>query len=245
MNLHSKKYSRFTASAKRVNPLDELAIIIPCAGMANRMKSYGPKCLLSINKEYTILSWQLTLIKKYFPNAEIILVVGFEYESILKSLKTDVRVVINDKFETTNVAYSILLGTLATLKRNILILHGDLVFNGALLKELTDPYSSLFIDKRGLLKKDQVGIIHVNNVITNMSYSAPDKWIHAALICQDHIDCFKKILRQESSGNKFTFEIFNDMIDKGIQFKVIQNDHIYAKDINNIDDLNLIKDIIC
>lgn len=245
MNSPSKKYSRFTASAKRISPLEELAIIIPCAGMANRMKSYGPKCLLNINSEHTILSWQLSLIQKYLPHAEVIIVAGFEYESVLKHTKNNYKVIINQNFENTNVAHSLFLASLATLKSNILVLHGDLVFNAALLKAINQPYSTLFLDKTGKFKKDQVGIIHVNNTVTNLSYSAEDKWIHAAYICQDYVDGFRKILQQDCSYNKFTFEVLNELINKGANFNIVSNPHIRAKDINHIDDLGLIKDIIC
>ena len=51
--------NRFTTLIKhdgygksKENPL---SVIIPAAGMGNRMKSYGPKCLLPVNQQQTIL----------------------------------------------------------------------------------------------------------------------------------------------------------------------------------------------
>ena len=65
-----------------------LSVIIPAAGMGRRMKSYGPKALIEINKNgTTIIERQINLLWKVYPGAEIFVVIGFEGEKIRKSLQ--------------------------------------------------------------------------------------------------------------------------------------------------------------
>ena len=52
---------------------DSVSVIIPAAGMGRRMKSYGPKPLIKIGNS-TIIKNQVSLLKSYIPNSNIILV---------------------------------------------------------------------------------------------------------------------------------------------------------------------------
>ena len=63
---------------KKISEPTEIDIIIPCAGLGKRMKSYGPKPLIKIKDNKTILDNQLKIIKKFFPNPNIIMVCGFK-----------------------------------------------------------------------------------------------------------------------------------------------------------------------
>src|SRR5688500_8684027 len=89
---------------------DKLIAIIPAGGCGHRMKSYGPKCLTSLGGGDTVLSRQLDILRKYNAETEIILVLGFEAEKVYKFVPSNVRVVENQLYEETNVAYSINIG---------------------------------------------------------------------------------------------------------------------------------------
>jgi len=53
------KYSRYTVPAKKsYNPQNDLTIILPCAGMGTRMKSYGSKSLLPIDRGGGSAMWE-------------------------------------------------------------------------------------------------------------------------------------------------------------------------------------------
>ena len=56
----------------------KMTVIIPAAGAGRRMKSYGPKCLIDLTPNQTILDRQLEIINNTFKRTEIILVCGFE-----------------------------------------------------------------------------------------------------------------------------------------------------------------------
>ena len=106
-------------------PID---IIIPCAGLGRRMKSYGPKSLIVIKKNLRIIDNQLKLLKKNFPTANIILVTGFESDAVMNSTPMDIVKIENENYDTTNVMRSIGIG-LRACKRDVLIVYGDLIFN--------------------------------------------------------------------------------------------------------------------
>ena len=77
-------HSRHTTHIKDTKD-DNIVFVILSAGVGNRMRSYGPKCLFKTSEE-TILDKQISTIKSNFPRNEIILVVGFESNKIIKKI---------------------------------------------------------------------------------------------------------------------------------------------------------------
>ena len=85
------KKTRFvTTTKKKLAPGctkdNPLTVIIPIAGIGHRMKSYGPKCLLQINSKETIIQKSIDTVKQVYPYVEIIVVVGFEADKVIKLL---------------------------------------------------------------------------------------------------------------------------------------------------------------
>ena len=89
--------NRFTSKIIKegagTTPSDPLTVIIPVAGMGHRMKSYGPKCLLPANTKETILDKTIANVEREYPYSDIIVVVGFESEKVIKSLPHNIRIV--------------------------------------------------------------------------------------------------------------------------------------------------------
>ena len=82
MNRHTAKIKD---SGVGLTPDKPLTVLIPVAGMGHRMKSYGPKCLLKANQKETILEKTVSNIKREYPYSDIIVVVGFESEKVVRS----------------------------------------------------------------------------------------------------------------------------------------------------------------
>ena len=81
--------NRFITSTKAgagTSQDNNLTVIIPAAGIGHRMKSYGPKCLLPFNQQDTIITKTISNLQKIYPFSEIITVVGFEADKIIKVL---------------------------------------------------------------------------------------------------------------------------------------------------------------
>ena len=68
---------------KNVNA-DTITVIIPAAGTGRRMKTYGPKPMISIGKK-TILQRQVDIVKAYFKNVKFIIVTGFESDKLIQN----------------------------------------------------------------------------------------------------------------------------------------------------------------
>ena len=63
-----------------------MSVIIPAAGVGYRMKSYGPKCLLNVNENETIIEKIIQNVNTVFSKDEIIVCVGFEADKIISKM---------------------------------------------------------------------------------------------------------------------------------------------------------------
>ena len=129
-----------------------LTVIIPVAGMGHRMKSYGPKCLLKANQKETILEKTVSNIKREYPYSDIIVVVGFEADKVIKSLPSFVRIVENQNYEKTNIVESLRIGINASAHDNVLIIYGDLIFNVYSIREITSSGTCVVFDSKNRFK---------------------------------------------------------------------------------------------
>lgn len=112
-----------------------------------------PKCLVKIYNE-TILERQLKLLKKNNIKRFIITTGPFQNQ-IRQMVKKyffhlNIKFVFNKFYKETNYIYSLFLVQKLINDNDILLLHGDLVFNGEVLSKLleTQNNSTVLIDKR-------------------------------------------------------------------------------------------------
>jgi len=223
-----------------------VSIIIPAAGIGSRMKSYGPKALIKIKEDLTIISNQLKYINKYFHKPEIILVAGFGYSKVeaAMSRKKNVKVIENAAWATTNVMSSIAIGMEHASYDNILWLYGDLVFNAWALKVPFGSYSIIVTDKKGFMKDEEVGCIVESNIVEHMMYGLPNKWAQIAYFTGNETDILKDLCRNPEYYQYFGFEIINKIIGQDGKFTAYSNNRIRITDIDSSRDLVKIQDII-
>lgn len=116
-----------------------IALILD-SGMGRRMGSLTkdhPKCMTEITDEDTIISRQLKLLSAY--GIRKVLITTGPFEDILEShvralgLDMDIRFVNNPIYDKTNYIYSIF-NAREHLDDDILLMHGDLVFDARVLE---------------------------------------------------------------------------------------------------------------
>ena len=75
-----------------------ISVVIPAAGYGSRMKSHGPKALVKIKDDLTIIDNQLKFIYKYFNKPEVIITSGFDSEKLEQAMKhrRNVKVINNE-----------------------------------------------------------------------------------------------------------------------------------------------------
>jgi phosphoenolpyruvate phosphomutase / 2-hydroxyethylphosphonate cytidylyltransferase len=118
--------------------------VILNSGVGSRMGELTvdkPKCLVEFNDGETILSRQLQQLIEHDID-DILITIG-PYGDIIPNYVEerfpgiDIEWVRNEKYDTTNYIYSMYLAD-KHLRDDILLLHGDLVFDSKVLKDVND-----------------------------------------------------------------------------------------------------------
>lgn len=142
------------------------------SGMGSRMRELTathPKCMTKLSSEETILSRQLTQLYN-IGITDVVITVGYldnvlmEYcNSLNMSLKIDF--VKNDKYDRTNYIYSMYCAR-NLLDDDVIIMHGDLVFDDYIINELINSNSSCMVvsSTATLPEKDFKAVIKNNRI---------------------------------------------------------------------------------
>jgi choline kinase len=181
------------------------------------MRTKGAKALLKYDG-ITVLEHQIQTILSFDKSADILIVVGFESDKIIKYVSEkeyDVRILYNHNYQLTSQSESWRLAVNCIRLSDYYIIHGDIIFNRSILK--TQNKSTIMIDKY-IDDKKNVGVCHQNGLMLNMSYGFVDKWAQLAYISKQDYTLSKNILNSFKT-NKMTFEVLN-MISSKSQFSV-------------------------
>ncbi len=213
------------------------SIIIPAAGLGYRMKTYGAKSLIRLNKSHTILSRQLHIINNVFNNYEIYLITGFQADKVHKNVSSNVNVIQNSNYEDTNVLHSIGLGLNEVNTNNVVIIYGDLVFNKPALNVPFDLTSSIVISN--YMKDNEIGCIVYKDKLEQMFYNLTQKWAQIMYLTGKEFELMKKLANNPDKSMQFGFEAINEIIDSGGQFKAIAPKNAKAIDVDMSNDIEM------
>ena len=228
------------------------------SGVARRLKPLTdnlPKCLLEINGK-SILQRQIELllsvgVKKY------IITTGPLQEKIINHVKEkfqdpelDVIYINSPKFETTNYIYSMWLARNELNDDDILLLHGDLVFEKSVVQKIvTQKVSSAIVDRASKLpEKDFKGEIQNGKIIKigidvfgkEASFLLPlYYWTREDFhLWMDEIGTFVK----KGITSCYAENAFNE-ISETIDLHPLDIDNEFIMEIDNFDDLKIARQI--
>ncbi|MDO5148253.1 MAG: phosphoenolpyruvate mutase [Oscillospiraceae bacterium] len=156
------------------------------SGLGSRMgalTSEHPKCMTELNNRETILSRQLSLISDSGINEVIMTTGAFDtvLENYCRNLNFPLKItfVKNELYNITNYIYSIYCAEKYLMDDDIILMHGDLVFENTVFEELVNAdcscmavSSSLDLpekDFKAVIEKDKisrVGIEFFNNAVS-------------------------------------------------------------------------------
>jgi len=145
--------------------------VILCAGSGRRLYPLtkdSPKCLLSIGNK-RILEHMLDNLRAAGIH-EIVLVTGYIREKIEALVQErayqGIEYVVNEKFDTTNTAYSLNL-SLKSLDSDFILLNGDVLFDQSILDELLDHSAEncVVVDNTISLAQEEVKVTAENGRI--------------------------------------------------------------------------------
>ena len=224
------------------------------SGVARRLKPLTdnlPKCLLEINGK-SILQRQIELllsvgVKKY------IITTGPLQDKIIDHVKEkfqdpelDVVYINSTKFETTNYIYSMWLARNELNDDDILLLHGDLVFEKSVVQKIvTQKVSSAIVDRVAKLpEKDFKGEIQNGKIIKigidvfgkDASFLLPlYYWTREDFhLWMDEIGTFVK----KGITSCYAENAFNE-ISETIDLHPLDIDNEFIMEIDNFDDLKI------
>jgi len=220
------------------------SIIIPAAGQGLRMKSYGAKPLIKLTPDLTVIQNQLNIISKKFRYYEIILIVGFQAYRVMGETPNDIIKIENERYEDTNVCRSIGMGLRAATTNRVLIIYGDLVFNYEALDVKFNKGSSLIIDSSNTMTDNEIGCTINNGTIEHLSYELPHKWSQISFFTGRELEMLKKISWNPNNERLYGFELINQIIESGGQFRPVFPPGIKVNDIDTSKDIPIVQGII-
>tara|TARA_Y100000296_G_scaffold75741_1_gene95720 strand:- start:652 stop:1368 length:717 start_codon:yes stop_codon:yes gene_type:complete len=233
--------NRFTTFAKKngsgTSDKSLLSVIIPVAGMGHRMKSYGPKCLLHVDKESTIIERIIYNVYKSYPYSDIIAVVGFDADKVIKTLPRDIRIIENQLYEETNVVESLRLALNNSVCDNVLIIYGDLIFNQDAILGITENGSCAVVDTKSRFKNEEIGVTVVNDKISSFAYGLDTKWAQMIYLTGVELNIFRELCFDRKKNRLYPFEILNMVINRGGKIKAVEPDDMEILEVDSLRDL--------
>ena len=224
------------------------------SGMGTRMgeiTSVHPKCMTEINEKETILSRQLKQLVEYGID-EVVMTTGYFDDILIRycmslGLPIKFEFIKNDKYSETNYIYSIYCAR-DYLNDDIILLHGDLVFDNQVLGMVLDSEKSCMtvsstqaipakdfkaVVDNGLIKK--IGIEFFNNVLAAQPMYKLNSddwkiWLDAIIsFCEnDNVKCYAE-------------NAFNEVSDKCCIVPVdVKN--LLCSEIDCVEDLNVVSE---
>jgi len=121
--------------------------IILAAGMGTRLNAGIPKPLSKITDEKSILDFQVSNLSKIVGSDNIVIVVGYMKELIVKKFP-NLNFVYNKDFKNTNTSKSLLLA-LEKIDDDVIWMNGDIYFEEGILELLlNENHSCCLVDNK-------------------------------------------------------------------------------------------------
>ena len=114
-----------------------MKIILLCAGKSSRSNLGYPKCLYKFKDGEMLIEKNLKVLKEFgFSNKEIYFATGFKSKLVKNKTLNKYRYILNKKFQTTNMVYS-LYQVLKKIKSDeIITIYSDILFEKKCIKKI-------------------------------------------------------------------------------------------------------------
>ena len=227
--------------------------IILASGIGRRLKPLTdkiPKSLITINDK-TIIERQIDSLTTCGIKDIIITVGPFEkkFKRYIEKRYPNLNIIFvkNHKYATTNYIYSLWL-TSGLIDDDIILLHGDLIFNVELLEKLIQEKNNTVLINENTKKQDKdFKAVIKDNRITRISVELPSNEHHTLMPLykfsrEDFLKWLKEIDAEVQNGNIniYAEDAFNKISDK-IILKPLYFKGDKCMEIDTIEDLNKAK----
>ena len=205
-----------------------MKVIILAAGKGSRLGGNFPKTLTPLPENETILERLLNSIKKFIKEDNITLVVGYKKNKIMEKHPT-LNYIINEQYEKTNTAKSLLLALQNIEKDDIIWINGDLIIQEGVFEE-TYYYKKncMAVSKKNTLSDEEIKyVLDSKGNISGVSKTAvggEGEAFGLNKIFKKDIDVFKQGLSDCKN---------NDYFEKGVELAIKKGLKIKPLDIGD------------
>ena len=232
--------NRFTHKSKGKQN-NKLSVVLLSASMGYRTKSYGAKSLIPLSKNICLLEHQIAAINHKYSNNEIVVVIGYETDKIMKRKIKGCRFVENLNYEETGEYEQLRLGLNNVDNDNVLIINGSLYFNHGSINS-TIPSHSYVTTTNNINSKLEVGSITNDHELQCLSYGLDkDFWTEVAFFTGRELALLRSVVSDRAYNRFLYFEAINTIIDNKGVFQVYDNNDTSLFKIETIADIKQVK----
>lgn len=218
-----------------------LSVLLLCAGMGYRTKSYGVKSLIPTSHNKPLIQHQIDCLRSQYVNIEIVSVVGYEADKIFKKKIKGCRFIENLNFETTGDYEQIRLGLNNIENDKVLIVNSDIYFNHGSTDDLLQNFSYIQTTKN-TNSKLEIGVNDDDGDLSILSYGLNNKyWTEFAFFNEPELLKLKDVVFDRAKSKLLFMEAINEVINKGGEFKTRTNNDTSLFKIETINEIKEIK----
>jgi len=234
--------NRFIAPSKKVSAgtvKNDLSIVILSAGNTIDKRFKRAIGLIEFNNGIRLIDYQITTLAALYPMGEIIVVVGYDADNIIKYIRKkfpDVRIVENENYEITNNVRSLGLALVVQHNPNLLVINGDLFFNKTTIENMAIGNSKILIDRKRQIGDEEAGATIINGLATYISHGLDIKWGQIAFLNKRELEYVTSAAIDRNNSKKYVYELLNESMEKECAYETMENKGI-IKEFDCIKDL--------
>lgn len=213
-----------------------------------------PKTSFRLDENTTVLQRMVRSIRLFDRNAEIVVVVGYLADAVKKELSEDnCKFVVNPFYEVTNSISSVWFAREYLERENVVIVHGDVVFNDIIVKShlvKSTDYPYVLVDSSRVKPGSYNAVIKDKKVLV---MSNKLEHFDAKYCCMTKLDAVSARLLKEEIDNMIHNNMYDQFVeDSLVQLIMFHDFQLFAEDIagkawaevDTVDDLLIARQII-
>ena len=216
--------------------------IILAAGVGSRLEKSIPKTLTKLDNNETILERQLNFLNQYISKKDIIIIVGYKKELIIKEFP-NYKTIYNKHYSETNTAKSLMLGLAKIYDEDIIWINGDVVFNKMVLEPIMNFNESCMLVNTMSVGEEEIKYTVNSNGYINQVSKVVSNGLGEAVginrISKAHLTEFKKALEECNQNDYFEYAL-EIMIKKNLKLSPIDISDSFCMEIDFKSDLELV-----
>lgn len=204
---------------------EPITFIILCSQKSNK-RGYHNIPFTQIDNRF-LIDLQLSTITANYPEAEIILISGFEHSKLVDYIHNsnfkNIRIAENKNYKMSSALDCWIFGLNLASKSRTYIIHGDRLFSSLCIS--TSNSHATHILCHGSDKNNyNLGLLIEKDAMINISYGLPNMWSEIFFISRDDFDLTRKLINDYEKQKFYSLESFVNKLAGNIKIPVISVD---------------------